>query len=86
MGGFGSWALAAQYPNRFAALAPVCGGGNVSLANATKNIPQWAFTNRDDPVVNYYTTNQMVQRCKDAGADIRFTGDIRLCSFSYSRV
>jgi len=26
MGGYGTWSLAAQYPGRFAALAPVCGG------------------------------------------------------------
>ena len=27
MGGFGSWSLAAAYPDRFAAIAPICGGG-----------------------------------------------------------
>ena len=32
MGGFATWALAAQYPNDFAAIAPVCGGGEVRLA------------------------------------------------------
>jgi predicted peptidase len=26
MGGYGSWAIAAQHPNKFAAIAPVCGG------------------------------------------------------------
>jgi predicted peptidase len=26
MGGYGTWALAAKYPDRFAAIAPVCGG------------------------------------------------------------
>ena len=28
MGGFGTWALAAAHPDRFAAIAPICGGGN----------------------------------------------------------
>ena len=28
MGGYGTWRLAADYPERFAALAPVCGGGD----------------------------------------------------------
>lgn len=26
MGGYGTWALAAKYPGRFAAIAPICGG------------------------------------------------------------
>ena len=29
MGGFGTWSLASMYPERFAAIAPVCGGGEV---------------------------------------------------------
>ena len=28
MGGFGTWSLAAAHPEKFAALAPICGGGN----------------------------------------------------------
>ena len=27
MGGFGTWSLAAHPPNRFAAIVPICGGG-----------------------------------------------------------
>ncbi len=27
MGGFGTWNLAARFPHRFAAIAPICGGG-----------------------------------------------------------
>jgi predicted peptidase len=27
MGGYGTWALAMKYPDEFAAIAPVCGGG-----------------------------------------------------------
>jgi predicted peptidase len=32
MGGYGSWALAASQPKRFAAVVPICGGGNSSDA------------------------------------------------------
>lgn len=73
MGGSGCWAMAAEYPNRFAALAPICGGGDDSWARATAHIPQWAFTNRNDPIVPYDSTNSMVQLCKNAGANIKFT-------------
>ena len=32
MGGYGTWDLAIRYPNRFAAIAPICGGGTPFLA------------------------------------------------------
>ena len=32
MGGFGTWNFAAAYPDRWAAIAPICGGGNPSTA------------------------------------------------------
>ncbi len=32
MGGFGTWTLAEAHPERFAAIAPICGGGNPELA------------------------------------------------------
>jgi predicted peptidase len=28
MGGYGTWALAAEHPEKFAAIVPICGGGN----------------------------------------------------------
>jgi predicted peptidase len=28
MGGYGTWNLAIAFPDRFAAIAPICGGGN----------------------------------------------------------
>src|SRR5262245_19018377 len=27
MGGFGTWSMAARYPNQWAAIVPICGGG-----------------------------------------------------------
>ncbi|MFP6854717.1 MAG: PHB depolymerase family esterase, partial [Opitutales bacterium] len=32
MGGFGTWATAAEYPAKFAAIAPICGGGKAEWA------------------------------------------------------
>jgi len=34
MGGYGSWSLAAKHPDRFAAVAPICGGGNPEYGSA----------------------------------------------------
>ena len=43
MGGFGTWSLACHQPERFAAIAPICGGGQWFLANRLKDVPVWAF-------------------------------------------
>ena len=52
MGGFGTWSMACDYPNEFAAIAPVCGGGNVSLAKfMLPQMPIWIFHGDADPVV-----------------------------------
>ena len=41
MGGYGTWELAMQTPNRFASLTPVCGGGDSLRAKHIRHIPQW---------------------------------------------
>ena len=43
MGGYGTWHLAAAYPERFAAIAPICGGGDPEMANVLKDVPAWVF-------------------------------------------
>ena len=40
MGGFGTWHLAAAYPERFAAIAPMCGGGNPADAANIAHLPE----------------------------------------------
>jgi predicted peptidase len=37
MGGYGSWALGSQYPGRFAALVPICGGVRLPPAHVIPN-------------------------------------------------
>jgi predicted peptidase len=75
MGGFGSWALATMYPERFAAVVPICGGGNVidvllpakSKEAALKSLPIWAFHGGKDPVVKLEESERMVEAFKRAG-------------------
>ena len=43
MGGYGTWSLAAKFPEKWAAIAPVCGGGDIKAAESIKNIPCWCF-------------------------------------------
>jgi len=74
MGGFGTWALAAAYPERFAALVPICGGGNTADAKKLANIPIWVFHGAKDNVVPPSRSESMVKALKEAGAkDLKFT-------------
>jgi Predicted peptidase len=51
MGGFGTWRLAAVQPHRFAAIAPICGGGDATEACNLKDLPVWAFHGARDCIV-----------------------------------
>jgi len=74
MGGFGTWALAAAYPDRFAALVPICGGGNTADAMKLKNIPTWVFHGAKDNVVPPARSQAMVKALEAAGAEhVKFT-------------
>jgi predicted peptidase len=73
MGGFGSWALGCRHPGRFAAVAPICGGGERFLASRLKNVPVWAFHGAKDPVVPLQASTEMVEALKRAGGDVRLT-------------
>jgi predicted peptidase len=73
MGGFGTWSIAQQYPDRFAALAPVCGGGNPYLQNRLKDVPAWAFHGRQDKNVPLAFAQQMAGALKSAGGDVRLS-------------
>ncbi|MDF2720092.1 MAG: phospholipase/Carboxylesterase [Paenibacillus sp.] len=73
MGGYGTWKLACDYPDRFAAIAPICGGGDPYRAKALKHTPVWAFHGAKDSVVSIGESEQMVERLKAGGGNVRFT-------------
>ncbi len=73
MGGFGTWALAMKYPDEFAALAPVCGGGDTTNAWKLRNIPVWCFHGAKDDVVLPASSENMVKAAGRYNKNIRFT-------------
>ena len=73
MGGFGTWSLAIERPDRFAAIAPICGGADRYLARNIKDIPVWAFHGAKDTVVPIERSEIMVRALEELGADVRFT-------------
>jgi predicted peptidase len=73
MGGYGTWSLAAKYPDRWAAIAPVCGGGNPANAARIKDLPCWCFHGAADRTVPASNSRQMVEALRAAGGHPRYT-------------
>lgn len=73
MGGYGTWAIASTFPNRFAAIVPICGGGQPYLAANLKSVPIWAFHGAKDPVVPLNESERMVNAVKAFGGNAKLT-------------
>lgn len=73
MGGYGTWSLAQRAPRRFAAVAPICGGGEGIRAllspdgGALRALGVWAFHGGRDNVVPPSETERMVSIFKRLG-------------------
>jgi len=73
MGGFGTWSLAAAHPDRWAAIAPICGGGNPKNAEKIKDIPCWCFHGAADKTVSAENSRTMINAIKAAGGHPKYT-------------
>jgi predicted peptidase len=85
MGGYGTWELGLVCPEKFAAIVPVCGGGNllpVLLAEdfkdpalrALRSLGVWAFHGAKDDVVALSESQRMVDALREAGCrEVNFT-------------
>lgn len=74
MGGYGTWYLGYHHPERFAAMAPVCGSGIPSSADRLIDMPIWVFHGMEDPIVPYSHSEFLYRSIKAAGGNIRLTG------------
>lgn len=73
MGGCGTWDLATAYPERFAAIAPICGGGRPLLTYKIANLPVWAFHGAKDDLIPLKYSEEMVEALKENGGNVKFT-------------
>ena len=73
LGGRGAWYLAAQTPQSFAAVVPICGRGFPELATQLTQIPVWAFHGENDTVVPVHESENMVTAINVAGGNARLT-------------
>ncbi|MEN8694456.1 MAG: alpha/beta hydrolase-fold protein [Akkermansiaceae bacterium] len=67
MGGFGSWELASRMPHEFAAVVPICGGGNPKNADKLIDLPIWNWHGDADNVVPLSKSLEMIEAVKKAG-------------------
>ena len=73
MGGYGTWSHAAATPERWAAIVPVCGGGDPSTAVKFKDIPCWAFHGDADTAVKVDGSRNFIEALKKAGGEPKYT-------------
>jgi predicted peptidase len=73
MGGFGTWSLAAYQPKRFAAIMPICGGGDAIVTKLFKTVPAWVFHGAKDSVVPVERSEVMVDALEKAAGTVKFT-------------
>ena len=64
MGGYGTWALAQAYPKKFAAIMPICGGGEPAKVEGLKDLPIWVFHGGKDQTVPAKRSEEMVDALK----------------------
>ena len=73
MGGMGTWSIAMAHPDRFAAIAPVCGRGDTKTAEKIKNLPCWCFHGDADTSVKVEGSRDMIDAIKKAGGTPKYT-------------
>jgi predicted peptidase len=82
MGAYATWDLGLTYPEKFAAIAPICGGGEMITCilasrekpQALKSLAVWAFHGVKDPVVPINESQRMVDALKSIGSkDVTLT-------------
>jgi len=67
MGGYGTWDILTRQPQRWAAVVPVCGGGDVARIAPAKGVALWAFHGANDTVVPTVRSREMIAALAAAG-------------------
>ena len=73
MGGNGVWDVAARFPDRFAAVVPICGSGNPAAASRLSRLPIWCFHGAADPLIPVDYARRMIAALRKAGGNPRYT-------------
>jgi predicted peptidase len=71
MGGSGTWSLAAKYPDKWAAIVPICGRGDPKDSAKIKDLPCWCFFGDADPSIK--AGRETIEALKNAGGKPKYT-------------
>lgn len=85
MGGFATWDLVARHPERFAAAAPICGGGDPAIGKRLAATPVWAFHGADDKVVPASMSRAIIAEIEKSGGKPHYTEYPKVGHDSWSR-
>lgn len=72
-GGHGTWMIAANNPDLFAAIAPVCGWADEDAASKLTKLPIWTFHGDMDEAVKLECSEEMTQWINAAGGTCKLT-------------
>lgn len=78
MGGFGTWSLATDYPDLFAAIIPICGGPRRELdyperLKAITHLPVWCFHGDADDIVPLEFSQTIIDNLTEYGGNPKLT-------------
>jgi dienelactone hydrolase len=73
MGGYGCWDLAMRDPFHFAAVVPVCGGGDEKQCLRLFGLPIWVWHGADDRAVPVERSRSMVEALRAIGQPVEYT-------------
>ena len=78
MGGRGTWRLAAEHSQRFAAIVPICGRRPDGVRNAEDaarlcSLPIWVFHGAQDEIVPKEESDEIVAALRACHAQVRYT-------------
>lgn len=82
MGGMGTWHLAAENQDRFAAAIPIAGNPQTNTLKTVWEIPLYVINSEVDEVVNIRETETVVEELKARGADVTFVAVPNLSHFT----
>lgn len=74
MGGYAVWNVMMEYPEKFAAVVPICGAGDPSRAGDVAGVAVWAFHGDADPTVPVSGSREMIAAIRDCGnSNVKYT-------------
>lgn len=73
MGGSGTWRFAAEFPDRVAAIIPMCAYAEPHAAYQIVGIPVWVFHGTADDVTPIDGSERMVKKLQEIGGNVKFT-------------